>query len=106
MWLKISEHGENLEIKKFSNSTVLSSSSDDSTSQNSQEDKDGISIVIPAYNERDRIRKSLDNYIPVIESFNLPYELIVVIDGNDGTEDVIKNYKNLKYFKSPTYIKG
>ena len=42
----------------------------------------------------------MDKYIPVIESFNLPYEIIVVIDGQDGTENVIKNYKNLTYYKS------
>ena len=87
-------------MQKFSNHTVLTPSSDDNASQHSQDAKMGISIIIPAYNERDRIKKSLDNYIPVIESFNLPYEIIVVIDGNDGTEDVIRNYKNLDYFKS------
>ena len=87
-------------MQNFSNPTVATDSSDDDTLQQSQEAKTGISIIIPAYNERSRIKKSLDSYIPVIESFNLPYEIIVVIDGNDGTEDVIKHYKNLKYFKS------
>jgi len=87
-------------MQNFSNPTVAADSSDDNTLQHSPEAKNGISIIIPAYNERDRIRKSLDNYIPVIESFNMPYELIVVIDGNDGTENVIRQYKNLKYFKS------
>ena len=43
--------------------------------------KKGISIIIPAYNERDRIKQTLDKYLPVIESFNLAYEIIVVIDG-------------------------
>ena len=62
--------------------------------------KKGISIIIPAYNERDRIKQTLDKYLPVIESFNLAYEIIVVIDGQDGTENVIKNYTNLKYYKS------
>ena len=87
-------------MQNFSNPTVAADSSDDNTLQHSPEPKNGISIIIPAYNERDRIRKSLDNYIPVIESFNMPYEVIVVIDGNDGTENVISHYKNLKYFKS------
>ena len=87
-------------MQKISNATIFTHSSDDNTSHLSQETKIGISIIIPAYNERNRIKKSLDNYIPVIESFNLPYEIIVVIDGNDGTEDVIRNYKNLDYFKS------
>ncbi len=87
-------------MQNFSDTTLPTLSADDNTSQHSQETKNGISIIIPAYNERDRIKKSLDSYIPVIESFNIPYEIIVVIDGNDGTEDIIKNYKNLKYFKS------
>ena len=87
-------------MKNFSNPKVFARSSNNNLSQDFQEPENGISIVIPAYNERDRIKKSLDSYIPVIESFNLPYEFIVVIDGDDGTEDVIKHYKNLKYFKS------
>ncbi len=91
---------ESLEMKNFSNPKVFARSSNNNLSQDFQEPENGISIVIPAYNERDRIKKSLDSYIPVIESFNLPYEFIVVIDGDDGTEDVIKHYKNLKYFKS------
>ena len=62
--------------------------------------KKGISIIIPAYNEKNRIKSTLDKYLPVIESFNLPYEIIVVIDGQDGTENVIKDYTNLKYYKS------
>ena len=87
-------------MQNFNNPKVFAPSRDNNFSSDFQEPENGISIVIPAYNERDRIKKSLDSYIPVIESFNLPYELIVVIDGNDGSEDVIKHYKNLKYFKS------
>ena len=60
----------------------------------------GISIIIPAYNEKGRIKSTLDKYVPVIKSFNLPYEIIVVIDGQDGTENVIKDYTDLKYYKS------
>ena len=62
--------------------------------------KKGVSIIIPAYNEKDRIKSTLEKYVPVIKSFNLPYEIIVVIDGQDGTENVIKDYTNLKYYKS------
>ena len=88
-------------MQRFSNPAVFTPTNENNNlSRNFQEAKIGISIIIPAYNERDRIKKSLDSYIPVIESFNLPYEIIVVIDGNDGTEDVIRNYNNLSYFKS------
>lgn len=59
----------------------------------------GISLIIPAYHERKRIMKSLNNYIPVLESSGLKYEIIVVIDGNDGTEYLLKGIKNLIYYK-------
>ena len=43
-------------MRNFSNPTALT------TSRNSQEAKNGISIIIPAYNERDRIKKDFDEY--------------------------------------------
>ena len=61
--------------------------------------ENGISIIIPAYHEKNRIMKSLDKYIPVLESSSLKYEIIVVIDGEDGTENLLKGIKNLSYYK-------
>ncbi len=56
---------------------------------------EGVSLVIPAYNEEDRICKSLDQYLPVLQSINEPYEVLVVMDGADGTHEVIKRYSGL-----------
>ena len=54
--------------------------------------KFGISLVIPAYNEERRLSKSLDSYIPVLKDFNIPFEVIVIADGNDDTPQVAKKY--------------
>lgn len=56
---------------------------------------DGISLIIPAYNEEDRIRNSLDSYIPVLRSFHIPYEILVIIDGCDNTYGVAKSYEGM-----------
>lgn len=53
---------------------------------------EGISLIIPAYNEEDRISKSLDAYLPVLRSFNVPFEVNVVIDGSDGTYEKVLEY--------------
>ncbi len=52
----------------------------------------GISLIIPAYNEEDRIARSLDAYIPVLRSLSKPYEVVVVFDGQDGTPEVVGGY--------------
>lgn len=53
---------------------------------------DGISLVIPAYNEEERLSKSLDAYLPVLRSFHVPYEVLVIIDGCDDTYGVASSY--------------
>jgi glycosyltransferase involved in cell wall biosynthesis len=51
------------------------------------------SIVIPAYNERTRIAKSLDRIMGYIADHNWDAEVIVVDDGsNDGTADIVRDY--------------
>lgn len=62
------------------------------TAQNDR--AEGISLIIPAYNEEDRISKSLDSYLPVLRESGLPYEVIVVMDGKDGTHDIVLSYKS------------
>jgi len=53
----------------------------------------GISIVIPAWNEEDRLARTLERYLPALESQEVPYEVIVVVDGTlDGTAEVAAKY--------------
>jgi len=55
---------------------------------------DGVSLVIPAYNEEKRIGNALDLYLPVLRSQGLPYEVIVVADGTDHTPEVVNSYSD------------
>ena len=53
-----------------------------------------ISIVIPAYNEKDSLKELLLQIEEVLFPLNKSYETIVVDDGsNDGTLDVLKSLK-------------
>lgn len=53
----------------------------------------GVSIVIPAWNEEDRLARTLDRYLPSLLARGYPYEVIVVADGDrDRTADVAKLY--------------
>jgi glycosyltransferase involved in cell wall biosynthesis len=54
----------------------------------------GLSLVIPAYNEEDRLAPTLDRYLPVLESYGIPFEVLVVVDGQDKTEEVVQRYAN------------
>ncbi len=52
----------------------------------------GISLVIPAYNEEDRLDPTLEGYIGVLETTGLPYEVIVISDGHDLTPAVADRF--------------
>ena len=55
--------------------------------------KQGISIVIPAWNEEDRIGPTLERYLAALERLGPSYEIIVVMDGvRDGTERVVDRF--------------
>ena len=53
-----------------------------------------ISIIIPAYNEEKRIGPVLDEISGFISSNDLPWEVIVAVDGNDGTNRIVETYHN------------
>ena len=59
-----------------------------------------ISIIIPVFNEENRIRKSLDEIFAFLKTFNEKTELIIVDDGSwDQTPKILEEYKkqpNLK----------
>src|SRR3989344_4425763 len=59
-----------------------------------------LSIIIPAYNEEDRIKKTLEEYVRYFKNYN--YEIIVIPNGcKDKTEEIVKSlskkYKTIKY---------
>jgi dolichol-phosphate mannosyltransferase len=54
----------------------------------------GVSIVIPAWNEEDRLARTLERYLPSLETRGDPYEVIVVADGvRDRTAEVAEEYE-------------
>ncbi len=51
------------------------------------------SIIIPAYNESDRLRPTLDELLRHFERRNLDVEILVVDDGSrDDTRDIVREY--------------
>jgi glycosyltransferase involved in cell wall biosynthesis len=53
----------------------------------------GLSIVIPAWNEEDRLSKTLARYLPALEARGEPFEVIVVSDGDrDRTAEVARTF--------------
>lgn len=53
----------------------------------------GVSIVIPAWNEEDRLARTLERYLPSLEARPEPFEVIVVVDGvGDRTAEVAERY--------------
>jgi glycosyltransferase involved in cell wall biosynthesis len=64
------------------------------------EGEKGISIVIPAWNEADRIGATLERYVAALEDLRTLFEVIVVIDGvRDGTEGVVDGFANRRVRK-------
>ena len=66
-----------------------------------------LSVIIPAYNEEDRIRPTLESIDSYLEKQPYSYEIIVVSDGStDRTVEVVKEYQrttveNLKLNANP-----
>ena len=62
-----------------------------------------VSFIIPAYNESERIVKTLDDLNQYFKFFNYDFEVIFVNDGSsDGTENIIQKYisdNSLRKFK-------
>ena len=55
----------------------------------------GLSIVIPAWNEEDRLAHTLARYLPALEARGEPFEVIVVSDGVlDRTAEVARSFES------------
>lgn len=48
-----------------------------------------LSIIIPAYNEEKRIKTTLEK---LIDNFNESCEILIVSEGTDRTDDIVKNF--------------
>lgn len=59
-----------------------------------------LSVVIPAYNEQERISTTLER---LLRTFGNNIDLVVVFDGNDRTPDVVKNFP-VKLYESKTRL--
>ncbi len=67
----------------------------------------GVSIVIPAWNEEDRLARTLERYLPALETHGEPFEVIVVVDGyGDHTAEVAEAYssRHVRVLKFPTKL--
>jgi glycosyltransferase involved in cell wall biosynthesis len=49
-------------------------------------------VIIPAYNEEKRIGKVLEETTDFVCVNNLNWRIIVAVDGNDGTDTIVKSY--------------
>ena len=63
-----------------------------------------FSIITPAYNEEKRISPVLNDICRFVSENKLPWEVIVSIDGNDGTEKLVEQMT--AKFPFLTYIRG
>jgi dolichol-phosphate mannosyltransferase len=54
---------------------------------------EGLSLVIPAWNEEGRLGQTLQRYCPALKQTGIQFEIIVVADGStDKTEEVAEQY--------------
>jgi len=72
---------------------------------------DKVNIIIPAYNEENRIGSTLRAYSKyfnkVSKQNNFKYQILVVINGTtDNTEKIVKECKNIKYLNFKQGGKG
>ena len=58
-----------------------------------QHDKHGVSVIIPAYNEVKRIGSVLNDVTAFISNNQLDWNVIIAIDGDDGTADLVSEFK-------------
>ena len=67
-----------------------------------------LSIVIPVYNEEEKIKNTLNKCLKYLKSNNWDFEFIVVNDGSkDGTSRIVKNFKKVKLIEhKPNRGKG
>ena len=51
-----------------------------------------LSIIVPCYNEEQRIAHTISKLLPAIDKLKISYEIIIVNDGSiDNTHTIIKD---------------
>ena len=65
---------------------------------------DSLSIVIPAYTEENRIKPLLDELVNFVNGNRLPWDIIVSVDGSDGTTGILESFAQEYPFVS--YVKN
>jgi len=66
--------------------------------------EEGLSIIIPVFNERDTIRLTLSKMVEVVSTLTVPVEIIVVDDSShDGTDQTLVEFSNkrIKIIRHP-----
>ncbi len=62
----------------------------------------GVSIVIPAYNEEGAVKKNVQDVLDVMRNSGLEYELIVVDDGSsDSTPEILETINDIVLISIP-----
>lgn len=57
-----------------------------------------LSIIIPAYNEKNTIREIVAKVLPVVLPVGLEKEILIIDDGSiDGTREILKTMVEIKY---------
>ncbi len=69
---------------------------------------EGLSVIMPAYNEAERVINSLRESIKIFKSIKMPFEVIVINDGSkDNTAKLVRKFsKKNKSVKLVSYRKN
>ena len=63
-----------------------------------------LSIIIPAFNEEDRIVRTLENTLFYLKKQKYKAEVIVISDGStDRTKEVVENFKSKEKISSESW---
>jgi glycosyltransferase involved in cell wall biosynthesis len=69
--------------------------------------RQSVSVIIPAYNEANTVGDVISDTISIMETLNLPYEVLVIDDGStDSTGLVVSQYKVSLISNDKNYGKG